>query len=229
VTANYIVKPGEHLGHVAARFGFENFSVLWNHPQNAELKQKRESPLVLEPGDEVFIPDRVELVFSRATASSHDLQVHIDRVRLNLRFLDLQNKPRAGVKVILSVDRPETGAASSARTQTLSTNGDGKVDTTTTTTASVGEATIDDLEYELRIGALDPIESKNGVAQRLTNLGYIVWPREDDLPDEEADARHDYDVRSAVEEFECDNHIQPIKGEFDNATFKAKLRELHGA
>jgi N-acetylmuramoyl-L-alanine amidase len=231
VPATHIVADGEHIAEIAARFGFDNFSPLWNHPKNAQLKALRKSPFILAPGDELFIPDRVQVAFLRATASSHDVQVNVDRMGLRVRFLDLENKPRKGAKVALSVDIPSSGAASSQNAQDLTTDGDGKISIEISKSASVTDIIIDELEFAsgVKIGGLDPIDTKTGVAQRLTNLGYIVWPLEQDLDPEEAEKRRDYDLRSSVEEFRCDNKLVPVKPEHDDPAFQAKLLELHGS
>jgi N-acetylmuramoyl-L-alanine amidase len=256
VTAVHIVQSGEHIGVIANSFGFENFSELWNHPNNAALKEQRKSPFLLAPGDELFIPDRTLLVFSRSTAASHDFKVNVDRIQLQLRLLGQDSKPLKDAKVKLQVDPAESGAASSQREQTLTTDGAGKIVAAISKTCLVGGLVVGGLEYELKIGGLDPLDTDTGLAQRLTNLGYFVPPFEDgvvqdagaDAPatsdaddaaaDDAADADGETeaapppptsdDLRSAIEEFQCDQGLK-VNGKKDDAAMLAKLEELHGS
>jgi N-acetylmuramoyl-L-alanine amidase len=52
----YTVKQGEHLSRLAKQFGFSDYSTIWDHPENAELKRKRNNPNVLYPGDTCSFP-----------------------------------------------------------------------------------------------------------------------------------------------------------------------------
>lgn len=255
VTAVHIVQSGEHIGVIANGFGFENFSELWDHPNNAALKERRKSPFLLAPGDELFIPDRTLLVFSRSTAASHDFKINIDRIQLQLRLLGQDSKPLKDAPVKLQVEPPETGAASSQGEQKLVTDGAGKLIAEISKTCIVGGLVVGGLQYELKIGGLDPIDTETGLAQRLTNLGYFVPPFEDGVVQ---DARSDApppgegapdaaagsnagaageeppppptsdELRSAIEEFQCDQGLK-VNGKKDDAALLAKLKELHGS
>jgi hypothetical protein len=231
VPVTHIVQQGEHISAIAARYGFENVSGILDHPSNAELKAKRAPSFVLAAGDQVFIPDRVMLVFSRTTASSHDFKVVVDTLQLRLRFLDLAFKPRKNESVQITVDPPDQSAAASLMaTQDLQTDGDGKVFVEMDKRCLVGGIVIDGLDYagEVKIGELDPIDTENGVAQRLTNLGYIVPPLEPDIAPDLATERHDYDLRSSIEEFQCDQGMK-LNAKHDDPALQAKLLELHGS
>lgn len=247
MTAVHIVKPGEHIAAIATRFGFENFTQLWEHPNNAELKQRRKSPFLLAVGDELFIPDRVRLEFTRATAASHDFRAHIDRLDLKLRLLGFDAKPQAETDIVVEVERPESGAASSARRQELKTDASGRVAVEISKACVVGGVTITGLELELQIGALEPIDTDLGLAQRLTNLGYFVPTDEleraaearpaagsteaegtDAEGAEQADEEESDDLRSAIEEFQCDQGLT-VNGKKDDPAMLAKLEELHGS
>lgn len=47
--AQYVVTKGDDLTGIAHRFGFSDYNVIWNDPQNADLKAKRVNPSVLFP------------------------------------------------------------------------------------------------------------------------------------------------------------------------------------
>ena len=69
------VQQGEHLSGIALDYGFPDFTPIWNHPQNAELKQKRENPHVLLPGDKLFVPDKTAKEYSRPADNQHTFEV----------------------------------------------------------------------------------------------------------------------------------------------------------
>src|SRR5690606_17426642 len=55
-TRGHRVAQGECLSTIAHRFGLESWKVLWDHPENAPLRERRKSPHVLLPGDVVAVP-----------------------------------------------------------------------------------------------------------------------------------------------------------------------------
>lgn len=213
--ASHIVEAGEHLGSIAHKFGFANFSVLWDHPANARLKALRKQPTQLAPGDEVFIPDRVRLVFQRLTDSAHDFRIHVDTLTLALRLLDLDGKPRKNVTVIMRVEEPESGGASRQFERKLVTDADGSVSVKMATHVDSGSIEVDGLIFPLRIGGLDPIGTDGGVTQRLRNLGYLPF-------DDELDSTQ---LELAVEDFQVDNGLE-LTG--DPTDIRDKLEEVYG-
>lgn len=218
----HVVQAGEHIAAIAAQYGVENFLAIWDHANNAELRAKRESPFILAPGDELFIPDLVQRVFDVATGAIHEFTVWVDKLGLHLRLLDVMERPRRLTTVTVDAQ----GAPSEAKTDE-----DGKVVAEIPRTALVasvvvsasrttvaGENVIDTNEFVVRIGALDPVEEETGWVQRLNNLGYFVPAEEERTAGDE--------VSSAVEEFQCDHGLK-VTGEMDGVT-QAKLKELHG-
>jgi N-acetylmuramoyl-L-alanine amidase len=86
MSGTHIVQEGEHLSSIAKRFGFRNFETIWEHPNNAELRQLREDAHVLNPGDALFIPDRELKKEQRPTGKAHIFQ--IDESPLFLRLVN---------------------------------------------------------------------------------------------------------------------------------------------
>lgn len=76
----------------------------------------------------------------------------------------------------------------------------------------------------LRVGPLAPAHAPLGQQERLRNLGYYTGDLEgeDELEEDAPDA-----LRSAVEEFQCDQGL-PVTGACDPAT-QARLVEVHGS
>ncbi|MBK8258708.1 MAG: hypothetical protein IPK82_39380 [Polyangiaceae bacterium] len=58
------------MASLSARYGFADWKVIWNHPDNAELKQRRPKPGVLFEGDVVTIPDKTLKEEDRETGKS---------------------------------------------------------------------------------------------------------------------------------------------------------------
>ena len=202
---------------IARKFGFTNFSVLWEHPQNAELKSLRKDPTLLAPGDKVFIPDRVQLVFTRATHDSYDFRVRRDKLSLKLQLFDFGGTARKNTPVVLNVETPATGAASAKGAIPVATDGDGRLSVDIATQVSTGTLEVDGVEVPLRIGELDPIETETGVAQRLGNLGYPVPAEPKKDPQQ---------MRLVLEEFQVDNDLKPTG---ERADVEPKLKEVYGS
>jgi hypothetical protein len=211
------VKAGEHLGAIARRYGFANYSPIWEHPNNAGLKAERGDPHVLAPGDELFIPDHTELVFSRTTDASYDFRVNLDMLTLKLRLLDEDGEPRKNAKVTVRVEGPESSGASSTEEQELTTDDDGNLSFEVASSVVSGTIVVDGMEYPLSIGGLDPIETESGVAQRLANLGYL------ELSDDDLDPEL---LRLAIQDFQADNDLE-TSGE--RRDVEDKLAEVYGA
>src|SRR4249920_494288 len=57
MSTTHTVLQGECLSSIAHDFGFGDWHVIYDHPQNASFKTKRPNPNLIYPGDELFIPD----------------------------------------------------------------------------------------------------------------------------------------------------------------------------
>lgn len=210
----YTIKRGEHLDQIAERFGFADLRTVWEDPGNAELRARRASPHVLLEGDEVFVPEFQPRVESRGTKQKHEFRARRTKIRLRVALVDESGNALADVPCTLSA---------SGASQALVTDADGVVELEIPRGATSGQLVVDDpaqtfdLRVPLAIGALDPVDEPSGQRDRLRNLGYYL--AEGGEPDPEA-------LRSAVEEFQCDEAL-PVTGECDGAT-QAKLLERHG-
>ena len=212
----YAVKQGDHLSKIAAAHGFRDHLVIWNHPNNAELKQERKNPSVLYPGDRVFIPDAARKEVSGATEKRHRFVAKRERLMLRLVLEDQLERPIAKAKCRLIVDG---GAAAE-----LTSDDKGKIEReipreakTATLVIASPETPFDGEIFQISIGALDPVETATGQLARLNNLGYFAGAAAD------SDAAS---FRSAAEEFQCD-HGLTVDGKVGPQT-QAKLKETHG-
>ena len=205
---NHIVKQGEHLSRIAEMYGFRDFNTIWNDGANASLKQKRD-PNVLFPGDTIVIPDKKKRTESRVTGKTHTFVVRSKALRLHLRLHDENREPLANEKCEVVID----GVA-----RTLTTKGDGSIDEAIPFLAEEGRLVVRNETYRVAIGHLDPIEEPSGQVARLANLGYYLG-RSSEVDE--------YQLRSAIEEFQCDYGLT-VDGEI-GANTRAKLKEAHGS
>src|ERR1022692_3859471 len=104
MSKTYTVKQGDHLVGIAEDNGFHDYRIVWDHPQNAELKKQRQNPNILYAGDQVFIPDTQVRDQDCSTDQKHKFQVNTETLRLRLVLEDLYEKPIAGAPCDLMVD-----------------------------------------------------------------------------------------------------------------------------
>lgn len=211
----YTVLQGDHLSKIAKDNGFTDYSVIWDHPNNADLKQQRQNPNVLLPGDQVFVPDMEQKQESGPTDKKHTFAVDKKTLKLRLVLEDLYEKPIAGAQCALLVD---------GQPYQLTTDSSGKLEQEIPLDAKEGFLTVrgDQTPFAneviaLKIGHLDPVTEVSGQVARLNNLGYVAG----ELDGSDADA-----FESAVEEFQCDHGLK-VDGDCGPKT-QAKLKQAHG-
>jgi len=212
MSESHVVKPGEHLPRIAAAAGFHDASIIWDHAKNADLKKQRH-PCVLAPDDVVFIPDKKPKTFTLASGNEHFFEIPRLAIHLSLALYDASARPIANTDCKLACKGDEFA---------LKTDGSGKIDHEIPIDTDVCKLTILDTEIQVLVGHLTPIEETPGVRARLNNLGYHAGTGDDeDLPEDE-----DLELRSAIEEFQCDQGLKTT-GEVDDTT-RAKLKTVHG-
>src|SRR5688500_7771226 len=54
----HIVEQGECLSAIAKSYGFSDWRIIYDHPDNAEFKKLRPDPNILYPGDRLIVPDK---------------------------------------------------------------------------------------------------------------------------------------------------------------------------
>jgi hypothetical protein len=204
----HVIQQGEHLSTLAERHGFQSYERIWDDPANAELKKLRQNPNVLLPGDEVTIPDREQKAVPVETSAMHRFVLRRSGLKLRLLIQDHSGRPRASEPCALAIEGDSAD---------LVTDGDGKVLRAISPSARRASVTFAEVEISIDVGHLDPIDELSGWQARLINLGYFDSPIDDE---------DDPEVRSAVEEFQCD-HDLTVNGRCDAAT-QQKLLFVHG-
>jgi N-acetylmuramoyl-L-alanine amidase len=197
------VQQGDCLSSVAAQYGL-SWEKIWNFGDNADLKKRRADPNVLYPGDVLVIPDKAVNDVMRATDRLHKFVVNRKPTHAKIR-LTIDDQPRANLKFELLVDDVSVQGT---------TDGDGFLSAEIPASAQRGLLLLGDTEpretHELTFGTLDPIDTNEGVEQRLRSLGLQT---EDDLP-------------GAVRAFQLNNNMEAT-GTVDDA-LRNKLKERFG-
>jgi LysM repeat protein len=214
--STHTVVQGEHLSSIADQYGFTDYNVIWNDANNADLKQQRVNPNVLQAGDSVYIPDKQQKDESGATTQRHIFNLNQTPLMLRLLFEDAYEKPVANAPCTLYLGQDKSSVTS---------DGTGKLekritpkDTSGTVVLGTADTPYQDDQLQISIGELDPIDSLSGQAARLNNLGYFAG-----TPATADDAQFE----SAVEEFQCDQSLLPVDG-VPGAQTQAKLKAVHG-
>ena len=211
MSTTHIVAQGEHLPAIATQYGFQSYEPIWNHPKNADLRNKRENPLVLFPGDSIFIPDKVVNDFNRPTGATHKFVVNVAKLKLRVRLLDAFGDPIANEACII-----DTGDGAPLD---LQTDGDGKVETDVASTVTDATITVGDLVFPVKVGHLDPIDTASGVVGRMSNLGHRY--ADPDAADQER-----VGADFAVMLFMDEQNVDPASVAYD--PFLEKIRSAHG-
>jgi N-acetylmuramoyl-L-alanine amidase len=204
----HTVKQGEHISAIAEQYRFFNYQTIWDHPNNAALKQKRKNPNVLFPGDELFIPDKQNKKISRDTGKTHKFKIKDQTVMLRLVLRDLNSEPIRTMQCKLEVE---------GKVYQLVTNANGMIEQLIPKTAANGKLSFSTFVIPLKIGHLDPPEEISGWRARLNNLGYNAGNSEDSA---------ERIFKSAIEEFQIDYGLK-VDGVCGPQT-QAKLKEIHG-
>jgi len=173
MATQYTVQQGDCFLSIAAQFGIP-LNKLWNHPDNAQLKALRKDPSVLFPGDVVTIPDKDTREESRPTDARHQFQKKAEPAHIKIRLL-MDDKPRANLTYQLQVDGTSTSG---------STDSGGFLEANIPPDAAQGTLVAGEgpsrSVYSLIFGTLDPIDTDDGVRERLVMLGFDA---DDDLAD----------------------------------------------
>jgi LysM repeat protein len=216
MATDYFVQQGDYLSKIAKEFGFSDYRTIWNHPDNSELKSKRQNPNVLYPGDKLVIPDRNLREESCAVDKSHNFKVKRPVLRLRLVLEDAYEKPIANAQCVLTID---------GDSRTITTDGEGKIDEPLepgTTSAAIiiqdpKQTHLNSVRIPIKIGHLDPLEEVSGQRARLKNLGYFPGTVDD---------KDDPAFVTAVERFQAE-HGLTVDG-IPGPKTQEKLKDVHG-
>lgn len=168
---SYVVRRGDYLTKIAARFGV-TIDAVWDLPQNSEIKKLRD-PNVLTPGDIVRIPPRPEYAMQYSANQDNRFKVAIPTVPLEVTFSELGSPLKSEDYEVHGLGRVVKGT----------TNGEGRA--TIAVRADVDAIDVRfakrELSFTLRIGDVDPAHTERGASQRLAALRFL-YHSDDALP-----------------------------------------------
>ncbi len=219
MSINHTVKQGEYLSSIARRYGFSDYKVIWNDPNNAKLKERRKNPNVLYPGDRLYLRDKEEKQESGSTEQRHRFRVKNPNLELRLVLEGQYEKPIKNAQCELHVENEVLH---------LTSDGLGHINQSIPATAKNAfliikdqETPLNEIVIPIKIGHLDPVEEQSGQQSRLNNLGYFAGSLTA-ASNEENQAL----FLSAVEEFQCE-HGLTVDGKCGPLT-QTKLKQVHG-
>jgi len=211
------VKQGEGIATIAKMFGFFRWENLWDDPMNRNLREKRNNPNVLYPGDVVSIPEREQKEVDGSTEQCHRFVYRVPRMTetLRMKIEDFDGAPMANKPFVLTLD---DGTKYSGKT-----NGEGMLEGQVPVDATSGTLEIEGNEWCLQINHLNPVDEKtsddnvSGAQSRLNNLGFVC-----------ADTGVlDDATKAAIKAFQAQEEELKETGELDEKTRRA-LRKRHG-
>jgi Putative peptidoglycan binding domain/LysM domain len=210
VSKEHVVKSGECLSSIAKAYGFADWRVIYNDPENAGFKKKRPNPDLIYPGDVLRIPTSEPAAIEIATGQRHKIVIKL---------------PKAKLRILLEIEEPYAYELT-VGDQKLTGQSDGKkpIEAEIRADLDAGQLAVWPASgdkslattWDLALGHLDPVEELSGVQARLSNLGYY-WAAVDGQPSP--------DVDDAVRRFQLDEQIDPANGLDD--TTRARLGKRH--
>lgn len=217
VATDHTIADGDTIFRIAARHGFATWEPIWEHPANKDLRRRRGSPQVLEPGDVLHVPDPRPGTVSCSTDQAHVFRKRTPEVFFCAYLRDHAGRPYAGNDYELVVGM---------RTFAGKTGPDGKVSHTVPVDAQIGRLTLqrsadpeDACVWVVEIGHIRPVEEIAGVQARLNNLGYKAGDVTGEMNDQTREA-----LRVLQQHLGHDNP----SGELDDATLDALRNHQHG-
>jgi hypothetical protein len=210
----YVVQAGDHLLAITAREGFEDSASILEHPDNADQRRRR-NPAILDPGEDLTLPDLKPKQVSLTTGRVHKIVVSRPKAKLKVVVRTFRGGESKAEEVHLALGEGPTEAVSLVAGTLEKPLPHPLCDRASMTMKATGKHP--ELRWRLRLGHLGRIESDEGALARLRNLGYLR------RVSDEAQSR---ERRSAIEEFQADHGLM-LSGELDDDT-RTKLEEIYG-
>ncbi|MEO8126131.1 MAG: peptidoglycan-binding domain-containing protein [Bryobacteraceae bacterium] len=165
MSENYTAQPGDYMELIAEKFGFRDYRIIYDHPNNSHIKKFRPNPHILYPGDSIFIPDMDPGHEPADTDKKHKFVLKSHKIKLIL-YIRRNGKPFANQSYKLTVG---------LQTQAGKTAADGLIEKDIPVGEPVGVLTFTGsppYTRKLNLGFLHPISKRSGRQMRLNNLGF---------------------------------------------------------
>jgi putative peptidoglycan binding protein/LysM domain-containing protein len=175
MSTEHTVKKGEHISSIAKRYGYSNWRLIYDHPDNSELRQQRPNPNVLHKGDKIVIPDKDLKSIECETEQRHRFRLELHNLLLRI-IVRRYGRPITNKRYELRI-----GERISPTIYRGQTDDEGLVEQRINNDAQRGELIVWDdntdppkviFKQNIRIGHIDPVDCSTGVQSRLRNLGF---------------------------------------------------------
>lgn len=238
----YTIQEGDCISSIAFKHGLFP-DTIWNHPDNAELKNKRKEMNFLAPGDKVIIPEKEVKEESISTNQKHTFKKKGVPARLRLKILkrtasdaktESKDDRKGGDNENPEYEQPEEKVGCEeegwadcpfwleidGKVIEDTTDGSGCLDVFIPPDAAMAKLTMnpnepDQMIIQLTLGTADSEDEISGVKKRLANLGFDCGEYENAMSEEFSNALRLFQEHYGLE----------ISGEVDDAT-RTKLQEL---
>ncbi len=213
------VGENESTSSLAKKKGFY-WKTIWEHGENAALRQKRKDPNVLSADDDIFIPDLVKKTVSKGTESEHVFKRKGEPTKIKMQLLELGEPRKNAAYVFECAGKLVNGT----------TDGEGILEQFVPGDAKSAKLYFKDGTeiHNLRIGSLDPHDLATGIVQRLNNCGFKFSAKAIKKGMSAKEAFEEGKVGNkgvrALKNFQAQNELEP-NGKLDAATI-AKFEEL---
>ena len=212
----HVVKQGECISSIAKNTG-HFWETIWKDAANTELKEIRQCPNVLLPGDRVTIPEKRRKEEPRETEMRHRFVRRGEPGNFRLHLRDRWGNPFANRRYRIEVD----GSEYEGHTDALGwleqyIPGNAQSDTLTAWLGCNAEDEATCETWNLRLGQLDPAMETSGATQRLVNLGYSISPNA---------SMEAAETREAIVQFQAHHGLRPT-GRADDETCQ-KVKDAH--
>jgi len=168
----HVVKQGDCIDSIAFQYGFFP-EALWEHEDNSDLKKLRENPNILMEGDEVKIPALRQKEESAEIGKQYKVKTIGVPSRFRIASLTINGEVVSNAPYTLEID-------TALRVLEGTTGAHGEIDHSMPPDATKAILRVADHEFTFMLGTVDPIDTREGLIQRLYNLGYLD---EDSLED----------------------------------------------
>lgn len=213
----HTVSRNETLFTIARQHGFRSWRAIYEHPSNEHLRKLRPDPMVLAPGDSVFVPDKESSEFQNATGRSHRFRLHAPKCFVSVYLQDETGAPYDGCKYELKLAGQLLQGLTSDTGLVSHEVGIDVTEAELTLWPNPEDPT-EVSQWILQIGALDPIDTISGVQSRLNNLGYQAG---------EVTGSMNEATRAAVCDYQRSLGRDSPTGELDDQTRRALLAETN--
>jgi len=162
----YTVVAGDCITSIADAHG-HFWQTVWDHSENAEIKRSRRDPNVIRAGDRLHVPEIESKDESGATERRHRFKKLGVPAMFRVQLLR-GKKPRAGVTFTLMIESVWHEGQTDAEGQIAVPMAPGAKTAVLLLRSADGD---ERLEFDL--GHTEPVETIEGVQQRLRNLGLL--------------------------------------------------------